>query len=384
MSGPYVSYHGIILNYQNTRLVDIDGVSESGGKRKTDNYSGMGRDFAGVLEAGREPVTYAFDMFSEDRGSIDEAVAVINSGPEDAEFYPREEDRCVYAAYGSASRPKAEQLAGMDYLYRADAEIIARDSKQYGPEQGIPFQRDVPLPKSTGTLTNAGYYDNTIDFLYASGYFDAVKGLTRNLKLSMNGQNIMLCNQMMAGDCFKLDRFGRVVHSYKTDFPGTLTSLQNEIGSTFIDEGDTAGSMARNAWSITNNARAMLPFYGPLPAQSSPLFEVTLTAITGSPTVNYAFATDLSDIRTLDVNLTLGKNEIYIPNCEGVGFVAFGITTSSSSACTISSLRGVVKRYISPEALPMVNVGDSFTIAVSDESSNNMLSALHVTYRDSF
>lgn len=386
MTAPYVSYHGIILCDATKSIVDIDGVQESGGGRRVDSYSGIDRDSADVFEEGREATTYSAELHSATRADIEEAVAVINSGPVDAEFYPRESDRCVYAAYASASRPKTMQVAGPALHYYAEVEIVARDGKQYGDEQGIAFQRDVSLPKTSAALTNAGYYENTLDFLYASGYYDAALGYTTGLGITVGDYTLDLCDKMIAGDCFKLDRFGQVVHSYSTDFPSLYSVLQAEIGgSTFVDEGDTAGTMAPASWKVTNNARLMFPFYGPLPVQSPPLLEIDISWLTGAPEISVAYATDLSDIEAIDYTLEEGHNQIWIPECEGEDFVAFGLTTGSGASCTMASAYAEVKRYIAPDEMPVLEVNEDFTISVNDEDgSNHLLSALQAVYRDAY
>lgn len=384
MTAPYVSYHGIVLCDSSSSLVDIDGVQESGGERDIESFSGAGRNYADVFENGRGAVNYSLELHSANRASVEEAVAVMNTGPVDAEFYPREADRCVYAAYASAKRPKIQQLAGPSIYYYADAEIVARNGITYGTEQGIDFQRNVSLPKASAALTNSGYYANTLDFLYASGYYDAILGYTTELSVAVGDYTLDLCDKMMHGDSFKVDRFGQVIHSYHTDFPSLYDVLRAEIGgSTFVDEGDTSGTMAHKSWTITNNARLMFPFYGPLPVQSTPYLEIDLPWITGSPEVSVAFVSDLSDITAIDFNLKVGLNKVWIPKCEGEDFVAFGITTGSSASCTIKEVTAEVKRYISPDEMPTIEVDEDFSITV-DATGNKTLSALHATYRDGF
>ena len=384
MTAPYVSYHGIELCDFSASLVDLDGIQESGGERNIDSFSGVGSDYADVFENGRAAVNYSFELHSATRADIEEAVAVLNTGPVDAEFYPRESDRCVYSAYASAKRPKIRQLAGPSLYYYADAEIVARNGITYGPEQGIAFQRNVSLPKASATLTNSGYYENTLDFLYASGYYDAAYGYTTELEATVGDYTLDLCDKMMHGDSFKLDRFGQVVHSYHTDFPSLYSVLQAELGgSTFVDEGDTSGTMAYESWKITNNAKLMFPFYGPLPVQSPPYLEINLPWITGSPEISVAYVTDLSDIEAIDFTPVEGLNKIWIPECEGEDFVSFGLTTGSSASCIIKEVTAEVKRYISPDEMPIIEVDEDFSITV-DATGNEQLSALHATYRDGF
>ena len=232
----YMSYHAAILRNETTHLVENDGTVEGGGDRIIDSYSGVGRNFSTVHEAGRNPVNYSFQISSENRALIEEALAIINGAPRDAEFYPHEDDRCVYATVGSAKRPKVMPYRNGDLLYYyADVDITARNGMVYAAEQGEELQ-NVALPHIGATLTNRGNYENTLDYFYISGGYDSTSGLTRDVKLIVGEYEINLCSCLMWKDSFVMDRFGQVTHKKETDFPMVYGSLQDALGGpTFFD-----------------------------------------------------------------------------------------------------------------------------------------------------
>lgn len=381
MTTPYASIHGTEL----TGLMDVSdgGMSEDGGERDVSSYSGPGRTSAEVRENGFGNVTYSFAVDSFTRSEIEELVAEVKTMPADSEICPREADRTNYVAYGHATRPIVLIANGVN-MYHAEIKAVCRDNMLRGPEQGIEFVANPSLPQ-TVSLTNAGYYDAPLDYLYLSGKYDATLGLTKELEIQMGDYDLRLCDQLMGRDSFKLDGFGNVEHKKETIFPENYATLQSELGgSTFFDYGAN-GSMAYEALLLGNTAKIMFPFYGPLPIREAPYLEVVITRLVGYPEVSVAYATDLSDIEALDFDLKVGINKIWIPDSEGEDFIAIGITTDGSSSCTISSIQAKVIRYVATDAIPKVEPDESFTITVSDgEFSNNMLSGLQVTYRDEF
>jgi hypothetical protein len=251
-----------------------------------------------------------------------------------------------------------------------------------GDEQGIDLVMNPALPQ-TSSLTNGGYYPAPLDYLYLSGKYDASLGLTRDLRLQMGDYDIALCVALMGRDKFKLDRFGQIIHSKETNFSENYATLQAEMmGDVFVDYG-TNGSMEYEEFILGNDGAFMFPFRGPLPVREPPHLEVVISRIVGNPTFYKSITSDLSDVDAIEYSLKLGTNKIYIPACEGEGFVSFGIMTDSSSSCTIDSIKAEVMRYIAPESIPMAEVGEDFTVTISDsESSNHMLSAMQLVYRD--
>jgi hypothetical protein len=388
MGAPYVSFHGLVLaGGPGTNYVDEAGVSEGGGERKVDDYSLPTMDYAEINEIGTGMVTFSFDLASRDRATLEEIIAEINTSPMDVEFYPRDTDRCVYAVYAHASRPKSTQEwynGEFGNFYESTVEVFCRNNQLLGMEQEEKCSETV-LPFTSASFTNNGYYDAPIDYLYLSGYYDALLGYTDDVRLLIGAEDITLCNTLMRGDSFKMDRYGQIEHSYKTDFPKIYSEMQNDLqGSTYCNYG-VQGSIAYESFVMGNFGSLMMPFYGPLPVKEPPYLEIVLTAIVGGPKFCYAFNPDLSDIAYCDEVPKIGTNKIYIPNADGMGFVAFGISTDSNSSCTVSSVSGTVLRYLTIDEIPVVEPDDTFSIGISDgEFSNHRLSSLHIVYRDIF
>jgi hypothetical protein len=381
MITPYASIHGIEL----AGLMDVSdgGMDESGGERDIQSYSGPGQTSANVRENGYGDVTYSFSADSFERADIEDLVAEIKTMPSESEICPREADRCNYVAYGHATRPTI-LISNNKNMYHVDVKIVCRDNKLFGPDQGIEFLTDQTLPQ-TVSLANSGYYDANLDYLYLSGKYDASLGLTRDLRLQMGDYDLRLIDQLMGRDSFKMDRFGNAEHFKETEFPENYATLQAELGgSTFLNYG-TNGSMGYQALLLDNSAKILFPFYGPLPIREAPYLEVVLSRLVGHPEVSVAYSSDVSDIDGIDFELKTGLNKIWIPDSEGEDFIAIGITTDTSSSCTISSIHAKVIRYVATNSVPVVAPDEDFDITVSDgEFSNHMLSGFQLAYRDVF
>lgn len=378
---PYVSFHGLEL----ALLVDEEGVGEDGGERQIDDFSGPGRDYAEIREQGMGRTTYSFDAWSDVRADIEALVAEVLTAPIDAEICPREADRCNYVVAASASRPKItpHYMGGIKVnQYHCQVSAVCRNGQLLGDEQGIELVSDPALPQ-TSSLTNDGYYPAPLDYLYLSGKYDATLGLSRDLRLQMGDYDIQLCSCLMGRDKFKLDRYGQIIHSKETNFSENYATLQAEMmGDTFCDYG-TSGSMAYESFVMGNSASLMFPFFGPLPIREPPYLEVVISHLVGNPIVYKSITSDLSIVDEVEFTLKVGINKVYIPACEGEGFVSFGIMTDTSSSCTIDRIYGEVNRYISPESIPIAETGKTFDITVSDgEFSNHMLSAMQLVYRN--
>lgn len=382
MTSNYVSFHGVVL----TDYVDIEGVTEDGSDIKFDAYSGPDQDKAKLSNQGVDPSIFTFEVHHKTRAAIEEIIAELRTSPEDIEFYPRTDDRCVYASFASASRPKSFPFVdnGTNSIYNyASISVQARNAYAVGAESGISLDYDVTLPQST-TITNAGYYNNTFDYLYMSGGYTSLDGYTTDLLLTIGDYELILCDKLLWKDKFKVDRFGRVAHSKYTDFPMNYENLQNAFhGSDFIDYGTGGGSLEYQAFHMGNSGKLIYSFYGPLPVLSNPYMEVVISDLVGYPEVELALTSDLSDILPIDFELQNGINKVYIPECDGLGNIFFGITTDENSSLTIESINAEVQRYVAEDELPVVDYGDSVTATISDgEHSNHILEAMHFVYRD--
>ena len=377
----YCSLHGLVL----TDVVDIDGVSVSGGGRNIDSLSSSGMSYATVLEAGHDAATYSFEIHSTTRADIERARQEINTAPSGAEFCPFDSDQVAYVQQSYATPAKITKIAGGGQIYYSEATVVCENELLYGADAGIAFQRNVPLPK-TATIANAGYYPSGLDCLTMSGGYDAPK-YTTDAYFSIGSDEVSLCQRLMRGDRFTLDRFGNCLHEYETTFKKTYAEQQIDLlGSTFCDYG-TSGSIAEGALVIGASGKILVPFYGPLLCNVPPHLEVDITAIAGAPTVQIAYSSDLSDLEEIDCDtLVVGKNEIDFPlDAVGEAFLAIGIVTGSDASIQISSLDAHVERYCNVNDLPTIEEGESATLTVGDgETSNHLLSFLIATYRDIF
>ena len=385
MTAPYVAFHGIQID----DIVDIDGVEESGGGRVIDSHSLPSMDYAGLVESGRDMVTYSFSANSSARADIDELVDEINNSPGDVEFYPREADRCVYATYAQAGRTSVTKhyLAGVaTNKYNVDATVYCRAANLLGNETTAGLLFNVDLPYTTASITNNGYHNSPPDYVYVSGDYDAATGFYANsISLEMGTFSLRLCDQLLRGDSFELDRYGSARHIYETDFPKLYSEQQIDLlGSTYCDYG-TGGSITHEELYITNSGKILIPFFGPLAVSGNPALEFEVLQYTGEPVVSYGFDASLEDIEEVDYTIIDGKNTVGIPNAEGEDFVFFGITTDDTASIKLKNIKGTVDRYLSIDDLPYAEPGDSFTIGISDgEFSSHSLRELYISYRDEY
>jgi hypothetical protein len=376
---PYTQIYGLDF----TSVMDQEGVSSSGGHRKTNSYSFPDWSKSEIEDEGRDAVEWSGEAHSSSLTDIKQIIKEFNIAPPDCEFYPMNADLCVYAAKASAryAHPMVYQAGTKNYHY-GDIKVISREPFAFGPRQGIDFDFDVALPATSATLTNEGTEVNTIDHFRASGGYDATLGRTDDLKLTVNGYELPLCAEMMGHDLFCLSRWGEVRHSYEVNFNHPYTTLQADLGgSTFC----TTCSMTDELLTIGAggaSGRVMFPFSGPLPISESP--PPTLDFYAESVVnlrVYVAFAGDLDDLTLQSGEIYAGHNIIEIPDTEGYEFVSFGLVGNG----VLSSLSATVHRYMDESQLPEIDVGDEFTISVSDGSySNHLLSSLQASYRDKF
>jgi hypothetical protein len=370
-----------------TSLTVDECASESGGDINLSKFSLPDIGFADMVEEGREIVTFSFEMLADTRSEIEEIVAAINTAPKEVEFYPRDSDRCVYATYAHATRPSTMNVLGnTTQYYSSTVEVYCRAGEQFGDEEGSNgIVIEPTLPYETATLTNSGHYAAPVDYIYMSGYYDPILEYADDLKLVIGEQELALCNQLLRGDDWKLDRYGNVEHTYFTNFPKIYLEQQRDIGGEVYCNYGTGGSVAYEAFWMGNSGTLMMPFHGPLPVKEDPYLEIVLSRAVGSPKAMYAFNPDLSDAVEVDFDLKVGLNKVWIPECDGQGFVAFGIQTDENASCTVSSIYGEVNRYVAIDAIPMVDPAEDFTIKIMcGEFSVHKLSKLQIAYRSAF
>jgi hypothetical protein len=380
---PYVRLHGLEITDDTpaNRVIVRDSLNISGGGRKVEGNSCPGIEYAAVTENGREMVKFTFQVWSKTRADIERVRMEANNCPVGAEFQPFNSSQILYVSKASASiaKPKA-YIDGWGYY--SDIEVYCRDSFFLGEFQGIPYSLDVSLPQ-TVSLTNNGNYESGLDYLLASGGYDALLGYTDDFAFAIDDVELRLCDQLLRGDVFRVSSVGDVLHSYETEFPRTYAGMQADLhGSSYVDYG-TGGSIAYQSFVMANSAKFMMTFKGPLPVKDRPYLEIECTAVIGSPRVSYAVEADLSDIEDLDVDLEVGVNKIYLPSLEGEDDVYIGVTTNASSSLTLSRIYAQVPRYISSDEMPKISPLDAFVLKISDgESSNHLLDCLYASYRD--
>lgn len=383
MTAPYMAFHGLILS-----AVDREGAAGSGGGLNIVQTSGPGMSGAVVYEQGREMEVYNFSIHSTDRDTIEQLIAEVNGAPEDVEFYPFDAERRAIVAKCHATRPKITCLmisGTKTNQYHADITLYCRSDALYGPAQGIPFARDVDLPQAV-VLTNEGAEKETLEFLMASGAYDATKGYTADLSIMVGYESVLLCAKMMRDDRFVLDRQGNVEHSYSTHFPKLYTALQTDLhASAHVDYG-TGGSCAFESFVLGNSGKLMIPFYGPLQINSDqpPSLRFTVEEMSGEPDVSVAYDSGLLDLEAIDTEpIEIGENFVEVPDCAGHSYVAIGLTTDASSTLELSSLEAICRRYV-PE-MPYVEPGDQFVMQIGDgEWSNHRLNALSMHYSNNY
>lgn len=398
---PYIEINGLILTPnaagpERLHVTHSGCVTPSGGGIKVDEYNYPWRDYATASHGGRQLRKWKVEVASFTRSDIDEFLDYVNNAPIDSEFYPESSDRCcyVYMAHAEATKPilAAHPVTGVwTWWYKALAEIVVRGAWMYGPDQGIPLTADTTLPQTASSLVNNGVLPAGLDYLLVSGGYDTdyVSQLYVNTWVNLNTElqgYIELCAKMMRNDRFEVNRWGEVVHSYETDFPMSYANLQKDLqGSTYMNYG-SGGSIAYQALHLGTSGKILMPLWGPLPIAASPLpyVEVWVTAITGSPVVQAATQSDLSDIADWSGALHLGYNKVYIPFASGMTNLFMGITTDGSSQITISKIKGCLSRYIAPSSWYQVDPGETFSITAWRLSGGSTVALIELCYRDIF
>ena len=376
MTAHYAQFHGLDISLE----LDRDGMESGGGNRKTDSYSLPGWSKSEISDEGREDTTYSGEVHSYEVADIQTIIEEFNRSPEDVEFYPFDGDYHVYAATASAryARSLACVRNALDAnYYHGNFEITCREPFKFGARQGLLHDSEVGLPATSSSITASGADGNTINYLMMSGDYDS--GYTKKVYLTVNKTWLLLVNQLMAGDCFEISRWGEVCHSYTVNWRtlATFAQLQTDLwGGGFC----TGGVLGDDLLTFTSG-HIMFPFSGPLPCADSPPPRLEFFVESGAPTIWRAFEADLSDKEEVDIDIKAGYNSIEIPGCDGHSFVSIGLYGTFS----VSSLYAELHRYIAESELPVINSGDAFTIAISDGAlSNHSLRHLVADYCDKF
>jgi hypothetical protein len=380
-----------------TDVILHGGVSASDGNLSIVASKYPGRNSASISHGGRDARVYEFDLVDTTRSDLEAASRWAGDILDGQEIFPFDADRSVYVAFaqglGVAPSQIWDSVAGaMCNEYTVKIKAQCREPWMLGPEQGIPFTNTLQLP-TTSNLTNAGSMPSGIDFLWVSGGYDETdytSGLTVRILPTEVDQgrinDILLCDKLMRNDCLELDYRGRLTHSYETTFPRGYSGLKKDLqGITYCDLGESA-RVEDHAMYMGAGSRLLLPFYGPIPVTAHPKLEFDITDVAGDPEIQLALSSDLSDLAAIDHDsLEIGTNEIYIPDCVGEGFVAFGIVTDIGESIQLSRLAASVRRDLPASRMPLVDVDDEFILRLEDsETSNHVLTYGMVDYRDRF
>lgn len=383
---PYCQIHG----YDFSSIVYAEGVEPSGGALDVEEIPIPSRDYADIKNMGRKPKKYKIRARSTERDEIEAFLNEVNNAPVDAEFYPFDAERfgLIASAYAAIRAPKMWGT-GKNF-YEADAEIVCREAWLSGPARGMDFTRFVELPAVSELLSNAGHTGAPISYLQASGDYvsgNYIEGLscriTPDTSTAEHDRELELCDKLMRDDIFELGWRGEIQHSYQADFQKALADISIDVHGNL-----SGGSIVDGVLTLSNSDFMMIPFYGPLPIsgdEGAARIELDVSAITGDgATCQVAFATSLGDMAEVEHDeLVVGLNKIYIPDLEGVGFVAIGVKAGASDSVALTGMKGSVKRYVAPSKIPAAEFDEDFKIRV-ESTSGTMLKFLQVAYNDRF
>ncbi len=378
MSAPYFEIFGLRFPVSHER-------SFGGGDVSTEKYKVPGKDSGGTAHGGREPKEIQLKAVVDDDEDLDEFLARVNLAYECAEVYPIRADRLCYIGTATAGISESFMDGANRNAYNVDVAIACPESYTYGAIQGLPFTKDAALPQ-TVELTNNGKIPGKLDFLYlrggyANGYY------TKDVDLSFNQTTIRLINQLCVGDDFQLDRFGNVRHSMDiSGFPMIYTKLQRMLGGSDYVTYGTGGTLSGGELFINYSGKILMPMHGPLPvrANGDPKLVFWVEQLAGTPKVSLSFLPDLSDIEDVDYVIKLGWNEVDIPGCQGKEFVAFGLTTGTTSQVTITDIYWELYRYLAEDLMPTVAPTEEFAITVSDGEWSSHVADVQAIYRDGY
>jgi len=391
ISTPYCEIDGLVCTDVVTSIEPRPGM-RSVGKTKL-----PGKRYGRIVDQGQDPKSYLVKARFWDEDDMDDWLEAVNDIQPGAEAFLFRNDRCVLVELAEAH--KVEGQVALDPLtgapmnfYRAEATLHCLDSYEYGTDKGIAYATSQTLPKTTALLSNAGKIPAGLDYLHVSGDYDAALGYTDDLTLyvlAADGTTILdqieLCDMLMRGDHWRLDRWGRIEHYYQSNLAQSWSDIAVDLlGLTF------GGSISSGILTLSNGEAFYVPFYGssyPLPATEDCYIELWVSALANDVSVVAAFETDLSDWFDVDYTLKIGYNKIYIPDCEGNDFVAVGVRTEFGATNTVSltGFRGTVHRYIPYSRLLKIDPGDAFYLKLDDAAgSNKKISAVELAYRDIF
>ncbi len=232
------------------------------------------------------------------------------------------------------------------------------------------------------TFQNGGHARSRVRQLEASGAYN-IHGYVHDLACRVyhysslhRDREIVLCDIMLANDLFKLNWRGEVEHSWDADLTKSWADVSQDVHSK-----TSGGAISSGVLTLDNGDYLMIPFYGPLPLSGEPgsaCIELAVSGLTGDgATCQVALAADLSDMAAVDHDdLVVGDNIIYIPDIEGEGHIAVGIKAAAAGSVSLTGIKGTVKRYVAPSAIPWAEPGEVCAIAIAKSNSGQLESIL--------
>ena len=390
ISTPYCEIDGLVCTDVVTSIEPRPGM-RSVGKTKL-----SGKRYGRIVDQGQDPKSYLVKARFWDESDMDDWLEAVNDIQPGAEAFLFRNDRCVLVELAEAH--KVEGQVALDPLtgapmnfYRAEATLHCLDSYEYGMDKGIAYATAQTLPQTTALISNAGKIPAGLDYLHVSGDYDAALGYTDDLTLSVlaaDGTTILdqveLCDILMRGDHWRIDRWGRIEHYYQSNLAQAWADTSVDLHG--VTDG---GSISSGVLTLSDGNAFYVPFYGsgyPLPATEDCYIELWVSALANDVSVVAAFETDRSDWFEVDYDLKVGYNKIYIPGCEGKDFMAVGVRAEFGATNTVSltGFRGAVHRYIPYSRLLKIDPGDAFYLKLDVAGSNKKLSAVELAYRDIF
>lgn len=319
-----------IFDYDFSPIVYTEGVEGSGGAAAVEEITVAGRKYADVRGKGRQPKKYKVKARSLDRDEIETFLRTCNTLPDEAEFFPFDEERMGYIASAFAALQPVQRAANGYNFYEATAEITCREAWLYGPDQGIPFGWYMASPAVSAVLTNDGHERAPISYMQFSGDYAGSYIEDLSVRIVLDGasgrdRELAVCEKMLRADIFEVGWRGEARHSYETDFGKPLSAISADLHGLV-----SGGIWGPDRLLLANGDYLMIPFYGPLPVAGTPgavSLQLDIEAIGGSGgAVQVAEAIALSDIAEVDHDdLVVGSQEIPIPNLQGKGLAIIGV-----------------------------------------------------------
>lgn len=319
-----------IFDYDFSDIIYSEGVDPSGGAAAVEEITVAGRNYADVRAKGRQPKKYKVKARSLDRDEIETFLRTCNTLPDEAEFFPFDEERMGYIASAFAALQPVQRAAGGLNFYEATAEITCREAWLYGPDQGIPFGWYVAVPAASAVLTNDGHERSPISYMQFSGDYAGSYIEDLSVRIVLDGasgkdRELAICEKMLRADIFEVGWRGEARHSYETDFSKPLSAISDDLHGLV-----SGGIWGPDRLLLANGDYLMIPFYGPLPVAGTPgavSLQLDIEAIGGSGgAVQVAEEIDLSDIAEVDHDaLVVGSQTISIPDLQGKSLAIIGI-----------------------------------------------------------